>query len=90
MSSPAVRKISLTPEALAALNAESTEPVRPAPQPLPPMAVQVIRKQIAEAVFGPSMKPTFRQQLLAFSSFSAIKAGWAAAHWQLKMKEKYG
>ena len=87
---PAIRKISLDPEALAALNADRVVPLKAPPKPLSAKAVQAIRKQVAEALFGPSMKPTFKQQLLTFSSFAAVKASWAADWWQLKMTEKYG
>ncbi len=75
-------KINLTPEAIAALNADADVPLKAPPKPLPPRAVQVIRKQIAEVVFGPSLRPTFKQQLLGFSASRAVHASRAADHFQ--------
>ena len=83
-----MRKISLDPEALAALNAEGTIMPVGLPKSLPDDVVQVIRKQIAGTVFGPSMKPTFRQQLFTFVSFAAIKASWAADNFQRMQRRK--
>jgi len=74
-------KIELSPEALAALNAEGAELKAP-PKPLNPMGVHACRRAVARAVFGPTMKPTFKQQLLAFPSYAAVKAVWAADHFQ--------
>jgi len=87
MSTPAVRKISLDPAALAALEKDGAVKFD---KPLPPKVVQIIHKRVMKALFGPSMKPTFKQQLLQYSSFAAIKASWAADYWQNKMTEKYG
>jgi len=82
-----VRKINLDSEALAALNAEGAELKEP-PKPLPDEAVQIIHQQVARVVFGLSMRPTFKQQLLAFVSFAAIKSSWAADHFQRMQKVK--
>ena len=67
-----------------------TYPLPAPPKPLPAKAQRVIQKQVVKAVFGPSMKPTFRHRCLGWTSFNAIKASWAADHWQRKMEEKYG
>ena len=85
MSTPAIHKISLPPEALAALEADGAVKFD---KPLPDKAIRVIRQGIAKAVFGPSMKPTFKSQLLTFVSFAAIKASWAADHWQRRQRER--
>ena len=87
MSTPAIRKITLDPKAVAALEADTEVKFD---KPLSDKAIQVIRKQIAKTLFGPSMKPPIKGQLLTFVSFAAIKSSWAADWWQLKMKEKYG
>ncbi len=84
-----MRKITLSPEAMAALNAEDAE-LKVPPKPLPDKAIQMIRKRAVKTLFGPSMKPTFKQQLLTFPSYAAIKASWAADHWQKMMEVKYG
>lgn len=78
-----MRKISLDPEALAALNADGAELKAP-PKPLSHEVIQVIRRQVAETFFGPLMGPTFKQQLIGYSSFRAIKAIWAADNFQRK------
>lgn len=75
-------KINLTPEAIAALNADADVPLKAPPRPMPTQIVQLIRRQVAEVIFGPSLKPTFRQQLLRFSASRAIKACWAADNFQ--------
>jgi hypothetical protein len=85
-----MKKVSLSPEALAALNADNPEPLKAPPKPLSKKAVQIIRMHVAEVLFGPTLKPTLKQQLLGYSSFAAIKAGWAADHFQRKMGERYG
>ena len=85
---PAIRKISLPPEALAALNADRVVPLKAPPKPWPLKAQMVIRNQVAKTFFGPSMRPTFKQQLLTFSSFAAVKASWAADYWQRKQTAK--
>ena len=87
MSTPTMRKVNIPPEAKAALEKNGAVKFD---KPLSTKTIQIIRRVVAREVFGPAMKPTFRQQLLAFVSFAAIKAGWAASWWQLKMKEKYG
>lgn len=87
MSTPAMEKISLPPEALAALEADGKITFD---KPLPPKVIQTIRQNVARRLFGPTMKPTFKQQLLTFPSYAAFSACWAADWWQLKMKEKYG
>ncbi len=87
MNKPNIRKISLDPETLAALEADGAVKFD---KPLPAKAIQVIRQGIAKAIFGPTMRPAFKSQLLTFVSFAAIKVSWAADYWQLKMKEKYG
>lgn len=87
MSTPAPRKVSLSPEALAALEADGRVKFD---KPLPDKAIHVIREQIVKTLFGPSMKLPIKGQLLTFVSFAAIKASWVADWWQLKMKEKYG
>jgi hypothetical protein len=87
VSTPAVRKITLDPEALAALEADTEVKFD---KPLSGRAVNIIRRGMARAVFGPTMMPRFRQRCLSESSYVAIKACWAADWWQLKMTEKYG
>ena len=87
MNTPAIRKISLDPEALAALEADRAVKFD---KPLSDKTIQVIRKVLAKTLFGPTMRLRFRPQLLTFVSFAAIKASWAADYWQLRMKEKYG
>ena len=75
-----MKKISLTPEALAALNADSDEPIEaaPAPKVLPKAIQRVLHEHVARAVFGPLMGPTVRQRLTLWTSHAAIKASWAA------------
>ena len=87
---PAPRKVNMPPEALAALNAVSDEPIRVPPKPLSAETVNVIRKRVAETLRDSLIQPTFKQQLLGFPSYRAVMACWAADWWQLKMKEKYG
>lgn len=87
MSTPAIRKITLDPEAVAALEADTEVKFD---KPLSDKTIQIIRKVLAKTLFGPSMKPPIESQLLTFVSFAAIKASWAADYWQLRMKEKYG
>ena len=77
-----MKKISLSPEALAALNAESDEPIKVPPKPLPLKAQNIISMGVREAMFGPTMKPSLRSRLLMWTSHAAIKASWAADHWQ--------
>lgn len=83
-------KIELSPEALAALEADGKTKLVEPPKPLPDKVVQIIRQGLAKALFGPTMRPRFRAQLFGYTSFAAIKASWAADWWQLKMKEKHG
>ena len=85
-----MRKISLDPEAMAALEVAGNTKLRGPPNILPQWAQQVILKQVAETFFDPSMRPTFKAQLLGYSSFRAIKANWAADHFQRMMEAKYG
>lgn len=85
MSTPAVRKISLDPEALAALEADGAVKFD---KPLPDKVIRVIRQSVAKAIFGPTMRPRFRPQLLTFVSFAAIKSSWAADHWQRRQRER--
>lgn len=87
MSTPVIRKITLDPEALAALEANVEVKFD---KPLLGKVIRTIRQGLAKAIFGSTMKPTFKSQLLTFVSFAAIKASWAADHWQSKMTEKYG
>ena len=87
MSNPNIRKVSLSPEALAALEADGDVKFD---KPMSNKAIQIIRQGVARAIFGPTMRPAFKPQLLSFVSFAAIKSSWAADWWQLKMKEKYG
>ena len=83
-------EIKLSEEALAALKATGYEPPTRPPEPLPMWMQVVLREQVRETFFGPSKKPPFRVQCLGWTSFRAIKAVWAADHWERKMKEKYG
>ena len=80
-----MRKISLDSEALAALEADGAVKFD---KPLPDKAIQIIRRGVAKAIFGPTMKPAFKSQLLTFVSFAAIKASWAADHWQRRQRIK--
>jgi len=82
-----MKKISLSPEAMAALEKDSAVKFN---KPLPDKALKIIRMIVAESVFGPTMKPKFKQQLLYFSSFIAIKSSWAADHFLKMMEKKYG
>ena len=82
-----MKKISLDPAALAALNAESPKPIR-SPKPLPDKMIQIIRRGLAVTLFGPTMLPTFKSQLLTFSSVAAIKTSWAADHFQRRYRER--
>ncbi len=75
-----VRKLTVPSEAKAALN----EP----PKPLSVEVLMSIRRVVARDVFGPTLRPTFKQRLLEFSSIAAIKAGWAADHWQKMQRKK--
>ncbi len=87
MSTPPVpRKVHLPPEALAALEKDGAVKFK---KPLSVKTLNVIRKWVAKTLYGLSMKPTIRQQLLGFPSYRAIAAVWAADWWRLKMKEKY-
>lgn len=81
-------KVSLSPEDLAALNAESNEPIKAPLKPLPLAIVQTIRRQIAETFPGPFINPSFKSRLLMFVSLEAIKAGWAADHFQRMARER--
>ncbi len=87
MSTPSSRRITLDPEALAALEADGAVKFD---RPLPPKVIQTIRQSVARRLFGPTMTPTIKQRLLTFPSYSAFNACWAADWWQLKMKEKHG
>lgn len=77
-----MKRITMTPEAMAALNANG--PIRPMSDKM----IQVIRKGVARAMFGPTLRPTFRWQLLTFSSFAAIQASWAADNFQRRYRER--
>ncbi len=87
MNKSNIRTVSLSPEALDALEADGEIKFD---KPMSDKAIRVIRRSMARKVFGPTMMPTLKPQLLTFVSFAAIKASWAADWWQLKMKEKYG
>lgn len=78
-------KVTLSPEALAALEADGDVKFD---RPLHPTVVRACRAQVVRVAFGPTMKPTFNQQLLTFSSFAAIKAGWAANHFERMARER--
>ena len=82
-----MKKLSLDPKAIAALNAEGAELATPS-KPLSNETVNVIRRGMARAVFGPTMMPTFRQRCLMWTSGAAIKASWAADHFQRKYHER--
>ncbi len=82
-----MEKITLSPEAMAALNAGGAELKAP-PKPLPMKAQRVIQERIAKTLLGPSMKPNFKQQLLTFPSYAAIKASWATDHFQRRYRER--
>jgi hypothetical protein len=80
MSTPAApRKVNMPPEALASLNAVSDTPIK---KPLSAKTINVIHNRVAETLYGPLMKPTFKQQLLGFPSYRAMTAVWAASYWQ--------
>jgi len=72
-------KLSLPPEAIAALEADGRTKIT---RPLSDKEILIIRKIAARTLFGPSMRPTFKQQILTFSSFAAIKTSWVATYWQ--------
>jgi len=82
----AIKRVSLSPEALAALNADEVV-VKPRKK-LSQKAQRTTSMKARELLFGPTMKPTFKQQLLTFSSFAAIKASWAADYWQRQQTAK--
>lgn len=77
---PKARKISLSPEAMAAL--QSDEKVVDFSKPLSPKVVRIIRKQIMQNVFGPNMRPTFRQQLLQFVSLGVLATVKQGREWR--------
>lgn len=54
---------------------------------IPRVSALRIRNDLLRAVFGEAMAPTFRDRLLMYSSFAAIKHHWAAYHWQ-KMRAR--
>lgn len=85
MSTPTVCKISLDPAALAALEKDGGVKFT---KPLPLKAQQVIRKRVLKALYGPAMKPTFKQQLLGFPAYRPILSGWAADYWQRQQSLK--
>lgn len=72
-----MKTISLTPEALAALNAEGDEPIKAAPV-LPPKMRRLLHEHVAKAAYGPLMKPPFKTQLMYHSSFGATLASRAS------------
>lgn len=80
-----MKKISLDPAALAALEADGAVKFN---RPLPIEVLRACRAQVAGAAFGLTMKPTFKRQLFTFSSFAAIKAGWAADHFERMARER--
>lgn len=84
-----MKKISLTPEQKAALHSggDVLTPAKPF-KPLIRMAQMVIHKQVAKLAHGPSMRPTLRQQLLHFPSYSAFKASWVADNFQRMCRER--
>ena len=59
-------------------------------KPLPQNVINLVHEHVRESYFGLMMMPTSRQRLLIYSSFHAIKAGWACAYWEQMTKEKYG
>ncbi len=81
------QKIELSEEALAALKASG---FTPPPEPLPLWMQVEIREQVRETFFGRNLKPPFKIQCLGWTSFRAIKAVWAADHFERMNKEKYG
>ena len=71
------RPLLVIPEA--AKEALAKKDVEPDKTKEPWVAHPVIRRAVAlhvrRKMFGPAMKPTFRQQLLGWSSFRALNAG---------------
>lgn len=82
---PAIRKVSLDPAALAALEKDGDVKFT---RPPPLKAQRVIRERVLKALYGPTMKPTFKQQLLGFPSYRALTAVWAASYWQRQQTAK--
>jgi hypothetical protein len=81
-------KVDLSPEDLAALNEASDEPLEIPTRPLLPQIVWMIRKQIMETLFGPSMNRSFRDRLLTSVSLASINATWAADNFQRVARER--
>jgi len=83
-----MKKISMSPEAMAALKADGGVVKPRKTLRLPDVSLIRIRQGMARIMFGPSMKPTHRERLLQFTSFAAIKASWAADYWQSQQSRK--
>ena len=82
-------KITLPDEALAALKADGAKLKAPF-KPLDPRIIYACRRTVARAVFGPVMRHLFKEQLLTFVSFDAIKSPWAADYFQKMGKARHG
>lgn len=83
-----MKKISMNPEAMAALqSAEGEVAKKKSTLRLPRESRLRLREDMLRTLFGDTMLPTFRARLLMYSSFAAIKHHWAATHWQ-KMQAK--
>lgn len=75
-----MKKVSLDPATAAALDLPAP------PRPLPMWARQTIHNQVARALFGPLMRPKFKQLLRYSSSSVALLTGWPA--WAERYRQK--
>lgn len=64
--------IELPPEALAALEKDGVVVM---PKAVHPSIQRAVLEALAFGMFGPKMKPTFRQRCLLYVSFLALNAG---------------
>ena len=75
-----MRKINMSPEAMAALQSAEGGVIKPTAPPLklPRVSLLRLRNNMLHTLFGEAMQPTFRARLLMYSSFAAILATWRA------------
>ncbi len=84
-----MKKISMNPEAMAALQSAEGEVAKPRKAiRIPQVSAARIRQDMMRVMFGESMKPTNKARLLMWTSHAAVKAAWAADHWQKMQAEK--
>jgi hypothetical protein len=61
-----------------------------APYAMAPYAITTLRRQVAEAMFGPTAKPSYKWHLLAFVSLDAMVAAGVANQIAKDMRTRYG